>query len=398
MFKLKNLNMKGIKYFKCKKYANIFYEIFNNIEKDIKIKKLNEVPNKIIKDESFIPLSGISKEDDSNNKWKLLKNAIDKTLYLDYKCRIQNSKENSDYIISYLSYKYIKYFSHDCFNKLKQLSKSLNIHIISLKTIYLNQCMKYCNNNLLRSRNIRSDLDLNKNALSQDNTNNRNNINNNYFNKYKKKNRLSLYITDKFTTIISKKENLINKKKRASIIENYNAIKDKKNEPIDDNEEELELLYISKKNLPKGHITNKYIGPTDEKSVINKHRKLLIDFKLRENTRHYIEEKKNNKSKKKLNTEKNPNDKLIKSSIKIKNNNLDLPSLKISFSLNSFIGLKGKTITTTSRTKKNLKNYSFIPREILSERSKRKKYRINVSKSTNKLIKNYFSSKDMFYI
>ena len=394
MFKLKNLNMKGIKYFKCKKYANIFYQIFNNIENDITIKSLIEVPNKRIKDERFIPLFENSKEDDKKNKWKQIKNAMDKKLYLDYNCKIQKSKENAEYIISYLEYKYIKYFSHDSFNKLKHVSKSFNIHIVSLKTIYLNQCMKYCDKNFLRSRNIKSNLDLKKNALSQDNNNTKNN---NYLNKYKKKNRPSLYITEKFTTIISKKENLIKKKKRASIIEKYNAIKDKKNEPIDENEEELELLYISKNTLPKGHITNKYIGPTDEKSVMNKHKKLLIDLKLRENTRQYLEEKKNNKSKKKI-VEKNLNEKIINSSIKIKNNNLGLPSLKISFSLNSFIGLKGNTITSTSRTTKNLKNYSFIPREIFSERTKRKKFIINCSKSTNKLIKNYFSSKDMFYI
>ena len=394
MFKLKNLNMKGIKYFKCKKYANIFYQIFNNIENDITIKSLIEVQNKRIKDESFIPLFENSKEDDKKNKWKQIKNAMDKKLYLDYNCKIQKSKENAEYTISYLEYKYIKYFSHVSFNKLKHVSKSFNIHIVSLKTIYLNQCMKYCDKNFLRSRNIKSNLDLKKNALSQDNNNTKNN---NYLNKYKKKNRPSLYITEKFTTIISKKENLIKKKKRASIIEKYNAIKDKKNEPIDENEEELELLYISKNTLPKGHITNKYIGPTDEKSVMNKHKKLLIDLKLRENTRQYLEEKKNNKSKKKI-VEKNLNEKIINSSIKIKNNNLGLPSLKISFSLNSFIGLKGNTITSTSRTTKNLKNYSFIPREIFSERTKRKKFIINFSKSTEKITKNYFSKKDMFYI
>ena len=204
MFKLKNLNMKGIKYFKCKKYANIFYQIFNNIENDITIKSLIEVQNKRIKDESFIPLFENSKEDDKKNKWKQIKNAMDKKLYLDYNCKIQKSKENAEYTISYLEYKYIKYFSHDSFNKLKHVSKSFNIHIVSLKTIYLNQCMKYCDKNFLRSRNIKSNLDLKKNALSQDNNNTKNN---NYLNKYKKKNRPSLYITKKFTTIISKKEN-----------------------------------------------------------------------------------------------------------------------------------------------------------------------------------------------
>jgi hypothetical protein len=394
MFKLKNLNINGIKLFKCKKYAHIFYQIFNNIEKDIKIKKLVEIPNKIIKDESFIPLSEISKESDTKNKWKQIKNAIDKDLYLDYNCRIQKSKENSDFTISYLEYKYIKYFCHVNLKKLKQLSKSINVHIISLKTIYLNQCMKYCDNTLLRSRNIKSNLDLKKKALSQDNNNNRNI---NYFNKYKKNNRPSLYITDKFTTIISRKENIINKKKRASVIEKYNAIKDKKNEPISENEEELELIYISKNTFPKGHITNKYIGPTDEKSVMNKHKKLLIDFKLRENTRHYLEEKNHNKSKKKI-EEKNLNEKLINSSIKSKNNNLGIPSLKISFSLNSFNGIKGNKFNSTSRTTKNLKNNSFIPREIFSYRIKKQKFLINFSKSSEKITKNYFSKKDMFYI
>ena len=118
---------------------------------------------------------------------------------------------------------------------------------------------------------------------------------------------------------------------------------------------------------------------------MNKHKKLLIDFKLRENTRHYLEEKNHNKTKKKI-EEKNLNEKLINSSIKNKNNNLGIPSLKISFSLNSFNGIKGNKFNITSRTKKNLKNNSFIPREIFSERKKKKKFIIN------------FSKKDMFYI
>jgi hypothetical protein len=43
---VKNVKLKGVKYFTSKKYFNIFKKIFNNIENDITIKKLFQVPNK----------------------------------------------------------------------------------------------------------------------------------------------------------------------------------------------------------------------------------------------------------------------------------------------------------------------------------------------------------------
>ena len=110
------------------------------------------------------------------------------------------------------------------------------------------------------------------------------NIENDNNNENKYKNRSSLFITEKFTSIFYKRDSLKLKYKRASIMEKYNAIKNVNEEEEKENEDEItnkfELNYLTRNNLPVGHITNKFIGPTDEKSILSKHRKLLINFKL----------------------------------------------------------------------------------------------------------------------
>ncbi len=117
---------------------------------------------------------------------------------------------------------------------------------------------------------------------------------------------------------------------------------------------------------------------------MNKHRKLLIDFKLRENAIIHSRNKSNH-------------EKISKSLTKIKyNNHLNFPSLKFSNSSNSF----GKNIMiNTARTFKTNNNYfKEIPR-LLSENNKKKKtlHIKKESKSPSKININYFSKMDMFY-
>lgn len=379
MQKLKNVQFNGIKYFKCKKYFKIFHKIFNNIGIETKYKTLYEVLNKKINDDNIIISNNISRKEEKNiiNNWQKLKNSIDKIIYLDFSCNLLPSKFGSEYTMSYLAYKYIKKFCQENFNKLKNISKIHKIKVQTLKTLYLNICMKYCDNKNLPSKN-KLNIELKKVISKESNKTNMNNKN-----KIKIRNRSSLYITDNFSSIICKKENFIQKKQRAIIYEKYNAIKNQENEIEEDNEK-LEINYLIKNQLPIGHITNKFIGPTDENSIMNKHRKLLIDFKLRENAIIHSRNKSNH-------------EKISKSLTKIKyNNHLNFPSLKFSNSSNSF----GKNIMiNTARTFKTNDNYfKEIPR-LLSEKNKKKKilHIKKESKSPSKININYFSKMDMFY-
>ena len=169
--------------------------------------------------------------------------------------------------------------------------------------------------------------------------------------------RASLYITEKFTSIICEKDKLEKNKTRASILEKYNALKNLTNELNDvlkiqeEKDNKLELKYFLKTGRPIGYITDKFIGPTDEKSLIMKQRKIFIHHKLRENAINHVEEKKTST----INSQNNfvVND--IKKSnfnaftnfnkgkkIKIRNH-YNLPSLNTYYSSGSFlVGLNKK--------------------------------------------------------
>ena len=404
---VKNVKLKGVKYFTSKKYFNIFKKIFNNIENDITIKTLFQVPNKEKINESLPTFSETSSQiEEKESKWKKILNEIENEIYLDISCNIQKTKIDAEYIISSLSFKYIKKFCHEVNSKLKQLSKINKINIKTLKKIYMNLCIKKYNNknkNLL-SRNNKSKIETQPLSQGNNKTINQNEINiendNNNENKYK--NRSSLFITEKFTSIFYKRDSLKLKYKRASIMEKYNAIKNVNEEEEKENENEytnkFELNYLTRNTLPIGHITNKFIGPTDEKSIINKHRKLLISSKLRENALNYLKEKKINSNKKKtlLIEEKKVNDKISKSEMKVKNNNnLHFPSLK---SCGSFSSLKDfnkkQIINTFSGTTRYKKKSKYIPKLFYTIRRNEKH---KISKSTGKITQNFFSKMDMFY-
>ena len=396
-------NFKGLKYFKSKKYFRVFRKMFKNIENNVKIKSLFEVENKLKNDDSYPLFNEISSENEfKEKKWKTITNALNQEIYLDFSCNIIKTKEEAEFILSYLSYSYIKKFCQENYNKLKQISKEKYISIKSLKDIYLDLCSKYLNNKSLvnRSRNIKSNLEIRKSVFTQE-SKNVNTISNNNTTSNTRYNRASLFITEKFTSIICKRDSFHIKHKRASILEKYNAINVKKEEDNKEGEQDkLELNYFSRNQLPVGHITNKFIGPTDEKSILSKHRKLLISFKLRQNALNYLKEKKiNMKLKMPLNQENTyqnkTNEKPSKSSRKSKINHLTFPSLKSCGSSSSFNSNhnKLKIINNYPATTRNKIN-KFIPRFFSAKRRIEKNNKNKVSKSTTK---NYFSKMDMFY-
>ena len=71
MQNLKNVKLKGVKFFTSKQYFNLFKKIFYNIENDITIKTLFQVPNKVLIDDSFPRLTETSTQiEEKENRWK----------------------------------------------------------------------------------------------------------------------------------------------------------------------------------------------------------------------------------------------------------------------------------------------------------------------------------------
>ena len=147
---------------------------------------------------------------------------------------------------------------------------------------------------------------------------------------------------------------------------------------------------------PIGYITEKFIGPTDEKSLIMKQRKIFISHKLRENVLNHNEEKKNT-----LNV--NSHTTILSNDLKkisLKNfktfhngklNNHKISSLKTCYSINSFlIGLK-KPHLSKNLSSRNIKG-KYLNYEIL------KKNNIRSKSSFSRIDKIFFITKrDLFY-
>ena len=263
----------------------------------------------------------------------------------------------------------------------------------NLKILYIKICAKLCNNKRLNSRNIMKNGKIDYIALSIDNS------------KLGKLERASLYITEKFTSIICDQKNLLKSKTRTNILEKYNALKNLTNEmnqvinnKEDEKSDKLELKYFLKTGRPIGYITEKFIGPTDEKSLIMKQRKIFISHKLRENVLNHNEEKKNT-----LNV--NSHTTILSNDLKkisLKNfktfhngklNNHKISSLKTCYSINSFlIGLK-KPHLSKNLSSRNIKG-KYLNYEILKKNNIRSKS----SKSFSRIDKIFFITKrDLFY-
>ena len=383
-----NINFKGIKFFKSKKYFNIFHQIFFDTKNNKKVFKLFERTT-TKNNKNYFPL----KETNKNGYWFHIYKYINTPVYLDISYKKVDSKNNSEYIINEFSYKYIQQFCSKIIKKLKLISITEGKNLYNLKILYIKICAKLCNNKRLSSRNIMKNGKIDYIALSIDNT------------KLGKIERASLYITEKFTSIICDQKNLLKNKTRASILEKYNALKNLTNEmnqvinsKEDEKSNKLELKYFLKTGRPIGYITEKFIGPTDEKSLIMKQRKIFISHKLRENALNHNEEKKNT-----LNV--NSHTTILSNDLKkisLKNfktfhngklNNHKISSLKTCYSINSFlIGLKKPHLS------KNLSSRNIKGKSLNYEFFKKNNIRLKSSKSSSRIDKIFFITKrDLFY-
>ena len=383
-----NINFKGIQFFNSKKYFNVFHQIFFDTKSNKKVFKLFE--RTITKNnKNYFPL----KETNKNGYWFHIYKYINTPVYLDISYKKVDSKNNSEYIINEFSYKYIQQFCRKIINKLKLISITEGKNLYNLKILYIKICAKLCNNKRLNSRNIMKNGKIDYIALSIDNS------------KLGKLERASLYITEKFTSIICDQKNLLKSKTRTNILEKYNALKNLTNEmnqvinnKEDEKSDKLELKYFLKTGRPIGYITEKFIGPTDEKSLIMKQRKIFISHKLRENVLNHNEEKKNT-----LNV--NSHTTILSNDLKkisLKNfktfhngklNNHKISSLKTCYSINSFlIGLK-KPHLSKNLSSRNIQG-KYLNYEILTKHNIRSKS----SKSFSRIDKIFFITKrDLFY-
>ena len=383
-----DINFKGVTFFKSKKYFNIFHSIFYDIKNTKKIFKLFECTNSK-RTINYFPLR------DKNIKgyWLNIFKSFDTPIYLDFSYKKVDSFKNAEYITNALLYKYIQHFCYVNINRLKIIAIKERKSLTTIKSIYINICARLSNNADLIPKNIIKNGKIDYISLS----------------KAKNKiDRASLYITEKFTSIICEKDKLEKNKTRASILEKYNALKNLTNELNDvlkiqeEKDNKLELKYFLKTGRPIGYITDKFIGPTDEKSLIMKQRKIFIHHKLRENAINHVEEKKTST----INSQNNfvVND--IKKSnfnaftnfnkgkkIKIRNH-YNLPSLNTYYSSGSFlVGLNKKQNLSKNMSTKNIKNSHMSFMDI-----QKKKLRLKTSKSSSKINKMYYISKrDLFY-
>ena len=187
-----NINFKEIKFFKSKKYFNIFHQIFFDTKNNKKVFKLFERTT-TKNNKNYFPL----KETNKNGYWFHIYKYINTPVYLDISYKKVDSKNNSEYIINEFSYKYIQQFCRKIINKLKLISITEGKNLYNLKILYIKICAKLCNNKRLSSRNIMKNGKIDYIALSIDNT------------KLGKIERASLYITEKFTSIICDQKNLL---------------------------------------------------------------------------------------------------------------------------------------------------------------------------------------------
>ena len=383
-----DINFRGVVFFKSKKYFNIFHKIFYDITNTKRIFKLYECTNSK-RTINYFPL----KEKNKNGYWINIFKSFDTPIYLDFSYKKVDSIKNAEYITNELLYKYIQYFCYVNLNRLKVIAVKQRKSLKTIKSIYINICARLSNNENLTPKKIIKNGKIDYISLS---------------NSKKKMERASLYITEKFTSIICEKDKLEKNKTRASILEKYNALKNLTNELNDvlkiqeEKDNKLELKYFIKTGRPIGYITDKFIGPTDEKSLIMKQRKIFIHHKLRENAINHIEEKKSST----INSQTNfvVND--IKKSnfnsfanfnkgkkIKIRNR-YNLPSINTCYSNGFFlIGLNKKSNLSKNMSTKNIKNSHMSFGDI-----QKRNLKLKTSKSSSKINKMFFITKsDLFY-
>lgn len=159
------------------------------------------------------------------------------------------------------------------------------ISIREIRDNYLNVCLEKCETRAKRRIKTKRRTryhELIKNMINQSKKDKN------------KNNRTSISVTNDFKVLVGSRRSLIQNKLNLNIIEQINYYKNKENEYLSDDQKEI--IYITENKLPKGHFTEKFIGPTDEEGVYKKHldithhnlKKKVINRNFRNHKRQYL--------------------------------------------------------------------------------------------------------------
>ena len=386
----KKIDISNLRIFESPSYYRIFEKILLNIDyKNEKLLSLSDLIHyKLHKKKKFSP----------KENWSLITKLIFSQYFLnkDYN---PTSKEDSFYEINLFAYKYILYFCKTIMIKINFKSIKNKISIIELRNNYLSNCLQKCEIKAQRRLKTRRKIryqELIQKIIAQSKKDNSLN------------NRTSISVTNNFKVLIGSRRSIIHKKLNVNIIDQINYYKNKQNEHLSDDQKEI--IYIAENKLPKGHFTEKFIGPTDEEGVYKKHFD-ITNKHLKKNVfnKHF----RNQKRKFLLSPlhDNNSNSSLYKSSF---------PSLNNCFSLGNVYNKNTSVYQNYLKLNKNKKNYNFnsFNNSNNSKSKSKSKSKINIKISDNyhnmkldgkKMLLGYqskkklnfkkffFSKSDMFY-
>ena len=247
---MKKIDLSGLRIFKSPEYYKLFEKILIKIDyKKEKISSLYELIN----------LKHFKKKKFSVKKtWNIITKAILTTIYLNKDCQ-QTSKEESYIKTNLFAYKYIYKYCKEMMIKINLISIKNRINLKRIRNEYLNLCLTECEKIAKRSLKSKEHLryhELIKRIISQSK-------------KEKNKIKSSVLVTNNFKVLIGKRESIIKKKIQFNLMEHLHFVKRKETENL--SEEQKEINFIAENNLPKGHFTEKFIGPTDIDGVYQKY-------------------------------------------------------------------------------------------------------------------------------
>ena len=247
---MKKIDLSGLRIFKSPEYYKLFEKILIKIDyKKEKISSLYELIN----------LKHYKKKKFSVKKtWNIITKSILTTIYLSKDCQ-QISKEESYIKTNLFAYKYIYKYCKEMMIKINLISIKNRINLKRIRNEYLNLCLTECEKIAKRSLKSKEHLryhELIKRIISQSK-------------KEKNKIKSSVLVTNNFKVLIGKRESIIKKKIQFNLMEHLHFVKRKETENL--SEEQKEINFIAENNLPKGHFTEKFIGPTDIDGVYQKY-------------------------------------------------------------------------------------------------------------------------------
>ena len=272
----KNINISNLRLFESPSYYRIFEKILIKVDyKKEKILSLTDlIHNKYHKKKKF----------SAKKNWGIISKSIFSQYYLN-KDFNPTTKEKCFYNINLFAYKYILHLCKSIMIKINFISMKNKISIREIRDNYLNVCLEKCE--IRAKRRIKTKRrtryhELIKNMINQSKKDKN------------KNNRTSISVTNDFKVLVGSRRSLIQNKLNLNIIEQINYYKNKENEYLSDDQKEI--IYITENKLPKGHFTEKFIGPTDEEGVYKKHldithhnlKKKVINRNFRNHKRQYL--------------------------------------------------------------------------------------------------------------